>query len=135
MKKQKERDLMTSKNKIEIIIQGLPPSPNKFRTMHWGHRSRESKKWRQMTAYLALRYSPKDPFKGVWLTFKRHSSQPMDPDNGCGSVKALIDGLVDAKIIADDGPDIVLGVKHEWEIAPPGKGFIKIIIESADHVA
>lgn len=123
---------------IEIVLSGLPTSLNKLKTMHWAKKAREAKTWRAATCYMAkkvisqLKPIPKLPFKAVCLTFIRASSQPMDPDNGIGSIKPLIDGLRDSGIIANDDPSVVKTIHHGWEKSRPGHGFIKIIIEEVN---
>jgi Holliday junction resolvase RusA-like endonuclease len=56
----------------------------------------------------------------------RHSSVKGDPDNIIGSFKAIIDGLKDAGVLADDR-DVELVPRHVK--APQGKGMMEIIVE------
>lgn len=114
---------------IEILLQGLPKTPNQLKTMHWAARAKHSKQWRSAARWMAFKSQPKQPLRQVRLTFIRGSSRQCDYDNGIASVKPLIDGLVDAGIIADDNPSIVKAVLFGWEKAPQKAGFMKIIIE------
>lgn len=54
------------------------------------------------------------------------------PDTGAciGAAKAAIDGLVDAKVLEDDGPDVVLSLKFHAPIVT-GTDALELWIEAA----
>lgn len=113
---------------IEILLEGLPPTPNQLIRMHWAQVAKEKKRWRTMTYYQARSLRPQTPYRHVELTVVRGSSRGTDLDNVLAAVKPIIDGLVDAGILADDCPKVVQRIIPMWEKAPIRKGFIKIIV-------
>lgn len=77
----------------------------------WECRKNKVKKFNQVKIY----------FK--WIEKNRRR----DPDNLTANSKFVLDGLVRAGVIKDDGWDYVKGLYHDWEI---GKGYgVEIKIE------
>lgn len=114
---------------IEIVFQGLPPTPNT--KVHWAVKAKTAKKWRTQARYLALKARPigHKPFISVELTIVRGSARPCDIDNAIAAAKPLIDGIVDAKIISDDNPNVVKAIRYEWQKTAPKAGYVKIIVD------
>lgn len=113
---------------IEIKLEGLPMLPNKLRTMHWARRARECATWRRAAAYMAKKTLPESfkPYEQCVIFLIRASTSECDMDNGIASFKPLIDGLVDAGVMVDDGPTVVTQIKFGWEPAKRGSGHVRI---------
>lgn len=114
--------------KIVIELPGLP------KTTNGSHGSRfaaaaERKKWRTAVAMIAKFRRPPKPLEKVRLILTRFSSVRTDFDNRVISFKSCVDGLKDARVIKDDTDDVIIDRKYPWERAPPGKGFIRIVVE------
>jgi crossover junction endodeoxyribonuclease RusA len=81
---------------------------NNERTKHWGYRKKMVKEWRSATC-VAVK-ARKIPFmKKVKVTFTPYvaTKRKVDTANHFPVLKAMVDGLVDAGVLSDDGPDIV----------------------------
>lgn len=86
-------------------------SLNAERSQHWTKRKAATIEWRQ--AFFALAKEAKIPrltriHVDVWVYGK---GQLQDTANCYPSVKAAIDGLVDAKVIPDDTPQHLLSIR------------------------
>jgi len=94
----------------ELEHEGRPKPANEYRRLHHHARADYDREWRQVFWALAKRARvPKMP-TGVMVTVVQtcRRGTPL-PDTGAAgpTAKAAIDGLVDAGIIPDDGPDWV----------------------------
>lgn len=95
---------------LEVDVPGIPPGPNRTRRMHWAAIARERKDfraWSKLAALAALADSGRSddfPIREAILeaTFFVKTRRRRDPDNLIGSLKPLIDGLVDAGVLVDD---------------------------------
>lgn len=101
---------------VKYIIEAIPPSNNKYigRNMRWEYQN-VKKQWAKLIFY-ACRPKPPKPFEKavVTLTYYFKDKRRRDPDNFSG--KMLLDGLVNAGILADDSfsnIDLVLQGKHD----------------------
>lgn len=114
---------------ISFEIPGLPKSPNQLLGAHWRVRSGHKKTWLTLV-HLAIRTQlPRAPHQTAKLTLTRFSSVEPDTDNLRGSFKAIIDSLVNLRVIVNDkreniGEPIVL-----WEKIAPKHGKIRVEIE------
>ena len=90
--------------KLILSVKPTPPSPNRTLRMHWAVRRKLFKNiydqvfWQVKQA----KWKGKGPIK---ISIERRSAVRMDPDNLIGSLKPVIDGLVRAGVIPDDGED------------------------------
>lgn len=114
---------------IGFELEGLPKTPNALLRKHWAIVSKEHKRWHSYVWAATLDSKPDTPFKRVDLTFVRMSSSRPDYDGLVGSFKPIIDGLVKARVIADDTPEVIGAPKYIWEYAKPRFGKVKIIIK------
>ncbi len=98
--------------------------------MHWRARSRQTKQWRDAACFYADidEQLPKGlPGAHIVVELRFTTNQRRDPNNWNPTVKACIDGFVDAGIFRDDhasiieGPDIRLG-----PLAPKGQAAVLI---------
>lgn len=110
---------------IILTIPELSPSLNRtLRLGHWSKHHRYRKHWSMLVLVAksdAGVYGTPN-FPRALVTVERHGGRTMDVDNLFGSAKAVVDGLRDCGIIADDSPDhITLRVEQH----PGGKGCAK----------
>lgn len=90
----------------------LPLSPNKLNSMHWAQKAKWKKAWEDEVLYTwmsvrsnYLKLCEEMPFKKALLTVSFFRVRKTDEDNDYASLKPILDGLVKAKIIADDRCD------------------------------
>jgi len=94
--------------------------------VHWRKIHKERKRWKMLVWMATLGERPKEPFKKAQLTLTRFSAREPDYDGLVSSFKAILDGLVEAKIIADDRPSVVGQPTFRWEKTNPGSGRIRV---------
>ena len=78
---------------------------------------------------MARMHAPPKPLEKASLTLTRHSSVMCDFDGLVTSFKNCIDGLVLAKIILDDSPQIIGIPVYKQVKTKPKQGFITIKVE------
>lgn len=75
---------------------------------HWSVKARKIKAWRAVAAAHARQIVGFCPTPAeVWLTINVADSRRRDPHNYYPTVKAVIDGMVDAGCWPDDSPEYV----------------------------
>jgi len=96
---------------LTFFLAGYPPLPNKTISWNWHQRGREAKVWRSAANY-AARAAYADSMLGgsmkpvrIDVTFFYRQRRVRDRMNMVASLKPVVDGLVDACIIPDDGPE------------------------------
>lgn len=84
-----------------------PPLTSNQR-LHWAPKKDLTREIRQMTAYKAkwnLQPMPRCEVELVWYVTTKHRR---DADNVVPTLKAMCDGLVDAGVVPDDTPDLMV---------------------------
>ena len=114
--------------RLELEIPGLPPGLNGSQS-NWRVKAGIRKQWRRLASLAVGHRAPPRPLANAKLTLIRCSTRPMDWDNAAASLKPLVDGLRDAGVIADDGPDVIGQPVMLWEKAKRGEGKVRIIVE------
>jgi len=116
--------------RLEFTMPGLPKMTNAKRSFgHWAQYHKEATKWKQAVfPYLATRKPPR-PLERAQLTLVRGSSQEPDYEGLVSGFKHVIDGLVEAGILADDKMSNIGAPNYEWELAERGKGYIRVLVE------
>ena len=115
-----------------ITINELVPGLNgKDGLMRASWKGRKAKKQKYMLMIMA---QTRNKFPGkVVITYIRYTCQLMDWDNHCASFKYVGDALVDAKVIKDDNPSIIIEFKVEQIKVPTrAEQRTQIIIEDAE---
>lgn len=111
-----------------IDINGLP----KFTTnanSHWKARWVESKKWKREVGERIVygRLGPDEPLKHARLILTRYAyGRRPDSDNLRSSFKHILDGLVEARVLIDDSPDVIGEPEVRWLPAKAKQGKIRI---------
>lgn len=106
--------------KLTIDTLGRPPLANA--RQHWSARARMTDLWRSTAAWTA-RASRIPPLAAAdlrcWARYPSRRSLP-DPDGLAPAVKAALDGLVDARVLADDSFPSVRSVTYLPPEVVPG---------------
>ena len=117
--------MMFYPNEISIFVPGRPSSPNATRRRHWSADSGAVKQRRRDVYLLATdalnRRPTRDGFPlgrcelDIWFVL---TAARGDLDNLVAGSKAIIDGLVDAKVIATDSVACVVELRIRWRRGP-----------------
>lgn len=121
---------------LELTIAGLP-SCNSAAAPHWRTRHIERVKWKSKVCgavLQALGRWPSKPLERARVELTRCSSSRPDADNLASSFKFVLDGLVLARVIADDKPSVIGQPVFAWEKTSPRKGCVRIKVEELASV-
>ena len=92
-----------------IVVYRYPGRPwtlNAERREHWVQARAKTREWREAFAWLALRERRR--FTACHVVVVTRMRPPVqDTGNAYGAAKAAIDGLVDAGVLPDDGPEVI----------------------------
>lgn len=95
---------------MAFFIVGHPPTPNVMTRWGWQQRARERRTWRDAAAWSARAALSNSTLRGemvpmaIHVEFEYLIKRTRDRDNLIASLKPVIDGLVDARILKDDNP-------------------------------
>lgn len=96
-----------------VTLDGLPPMTLNQR-QHWAARARDVKAWRQRTAWeCKAAQVPRLDRCEVVLRGAPPTNRRRDRHNLVPSLKAAVDGLVDAGVIPDDTPEHLVADRVE----------------------
>lgn len=109
MTKKKLPDAPISDVPYVVEVWGEMWTANKERTMHYYTKAKKVKEWRTATCVAAkARKIPKmKAIEARFIPHKRNRQGMADVGGHFPVAKAMIDGLVDAGILIEDGPDTV----------------------------
>lgn len=113
---------------LTLVIEKCPESLNRILRMRRGHTSSLKKEWHSIIWELVKYQRPEIPLTKAQIYFERQSHRMLDYDGLCGSLKPLADGLVNARILADDSWN-VLGPWRVNQTYRPKKDGQRIVIE------
>ncbi len=99
---------------------------------HWAVKAKKTKEWRDAAHVLArqARIPPCQRIR-VELHYVPATAQRRDPDNLVAAYKPLCDGLVDAKVVADDTEhyvERVFPIIHPAQRTMPGRGDSRFVL-------
>lgn len=118
---------------MTLDIPGLPPL-NSADGLSWSGRRQLRQKWVGHVRNAVLEAGrPAEPMTKARVTITRFSSSEPDSDNLYFGAKFLLDGLVAARVIADDKPSVIGMPVCAWEYAPRGQGRVRIVVEESDE--
>ena len=107
-----------------VEIPGVPPSANASSGQHWGAIARSRRQFRGAAKLLALahvqarRGRPLAAARIDILLVRKPRVRPRDPDSVIACAKPCVDGIVDARLILDDGPLYVEYGAIEQRVGP-----------------
>lgn len=97
----------------QLVVSGRPISLNAERGGHWRQRHTATAAWREQAAMLARQHlTPIAPLALPIIieAFPVQKGRLPDAGNSYPTVKAIVDGIVDAGIISDDDPENVASI-------------------------
>lgn len=106
---------------FDLFYANLPSSPNREATHHWTKRSRERRECRESTALQARSQRTFQRIATLQAPIELHLEVTRGKDGGrrtdlgnlVHQLKAVIDGIVDAGWMPDDGPNTLTGLSVE----------------------
>lgn len=126
---------MTTQTTGRTITIALPHMPylNSNQRLHWAAKARKTKAIREAAAWAtkALRAQPMDQVE-ITVVVHPKTNRRFDPHNYQPTAKAAIDGIVDARLIADDDSSrLVSTAFRAGEKDPAGTRITLIVTEVA----
>ena len=110
---------MSLNNEEKLVIDGELPNLNEIietSKMHWAKYAEEKRKWTETVAWLA-KEQVKKKYKKIDLTFVWYCrNKRKDKDNIIAGQKFIIDGLVQAGVIENDGWEQIGNISHFFSI-------------------
>ncbi len=116
--------------RLFFCINALPKTPNSLLQKHWRANNAEAKKWKRLVWQQCLSQMPPKILDKARVTLIRYSSSEPDFDGLVGSFKHVLDGLVEARVIATDKMSCIGAPTYSWEKVAPKNGRIEITVES-----
>lgn len=114
---------------LEFTLPGLPRMSNSLLRGHWRAKHGHAMTWKRAVWRACWQLAPKEPLERAKLTLVRCSSVEPDFDGLVSSMKHVIDGLVEARIISNDKSANIGVPEYKWERAKPAKGCVKVKVE------
>ncbi|WP_435110120.1 hypothetical protein [Nocardiopsis synnemataformans] len=115
-----------------VVTVALPHMPylNSNQRLHWATKARKTKAIRDTAAW-ATRALRQAPMAAVEITAIVHpkTNRRFDPHNLQPTVKAAIDGIVDAQLIADDDSSRLVSVAFRAGEKDPAGTRIDLIVK------
>ncbi|WP_179580575.1 hypothetical protein [Glaciibacter psychrotolerans] len=99
--------------------------------LHWAHKAKLTRSVRDATAKLAHRIPELGKCR-VELTWFVTTKARRDADNIVPTLKAMCDGLVDAGVVTDDTPDLMVKVMPVIEYVKGGIAHMELRIEKIE---
>ena len=109
---------------------GRPMSLNQERTMNFYTVGKVTKTWREAAYWLAKEAKIPRLNRARFVAIPLHATaaSPQDAGNCLPAVKAMIDGLVQAQILEDDGPAFVTSIELRAPIVC-GEDGLELVVE------
>lgn len=114
---------------VEFELKGLPKLTNQLSRGVWQKRMGHTNLWKRKVWAAVWHLKPPEPLAHAALTLIRCSSREPDFDGLVSGFKPVIDGLVEAGILANDKSSNIGQPKYEWVKTSPKLGKIKIKVE------
>ena len=114
---------------LEIKLKSLPRMTNSLASASWRTRFGHSKIWKRKVWAATWHLRPPTPLQKAKLTLTRHSSREPDFDGLVSSFKHIIDGLIEAGVLANDKSENIGKPTYNWVKTGPSHGCITIKVE------
>ena len=92
---------------IRIFVPEASPSLNKYAYAHWRVQHRDKERWGDMLFYACARVSAPKAIGRRRVIVERYGKRALDPDNGAGGCKIILDGLRKLGMLVDDNDRFV----------------------------
>lgn len=122
----------------ELFIPGRLPGLNEIiaaRAARWkGTYSQTKREWTEVIGALAQAARLPTFERGVYVSFVlREPNRKRDPDNAlAGAAKFVLDALVKARVLKNDGWRGILGISYRWELNRDAPGVLVRLSESPE---
>lgn len=108
----------------------MPLTLNQLMGKHWRSRHSSFKTIHKLIHLLTIKSRPEKPISSARVSIWRHSSGTLDRDNLYFTFKPIIDGLVEAGVILDDGFDMVKELyPHQVKISRKEAKKVVVLVE------
>lgn len=114
---------------LHFTLQGLPATTNSMGRKHWSVKAAEARNWKTWVVFAVGSKRPCKPLERAKLTLVRYSSGELDFDGLVSSFKHVIDGLKQAKVIADDKYSNIGQPTYLPRKTAPKRGYIEVTVE------
>lgn len=118
--------------KIEFELGGLPKMTNASASRHRMAQYREAQEWKRLVVFTVSIMKPPKPLKKAVLTLTRFSAVEPDSDGLVSGFKAIIDGLVCAKVLENDKYNNIGMPTYLWVKAPQKQGRVTVRVEEIE---
>lgn len=99
--------------RLDIQLHSLPDSLNKGLRGHRMKYFQKNRKWDLLIFGMVRHRLPPEPLKKARITIVRHFWRSLDYDGLVGSMKPIVDALVDAGVLSDDN----YAVTGPWHVS------------------
>jgi Holliday junction resolvase RusA-like endonuclease len=121
--------------RLSFELPGLPRMANPSgRSQHWRAVFGERRKWKTAVWAAVQGKLPRQPLERYTLHLTRFSSVPPDFDGLVSSWKAIVDGLREAKVIADDKLVNTGPWRCHWIKCKRDEGRVSVTVEDRSDI-
>lgn len=113
-----------------LTLHGLPKMANQLLRGHWRVKHAHAMKWKLAVSLACHGRLPARPLERANVSIVRCSSVRPDFDGLVSSGKPLLDGLVEAGVLADDTHAVIAQPEYAWEKAPPRGGHTRVEVRA-----
>lgn len=123
---------------LTFTLNGHPPLPNRTKGWHWTKRSKAMRVWRDAAAWACKAAYRDSDLEGdfrpvaIHAVFTYRVRRVRDVDNLGSSLKPIIDGCVDARMLMDDGPEYLRAVTVAERVDPDGIDGVTVTITEVE---
>lgn len=121
--------------RLVLELPGLPrmTNPSGAKSTHWRVVKAERDQWKGIVHSIAKAAGlPRAPCKTARLHLTRYSSVSPDPDGLVSGFKAIVDGLVEAGVLANDRFENIGMPTYDWQKVKPKQGRIRVVVEECE---
>jgi Holliday junction resolvase RusA-like endonuclease len=124
---------MSERYSLQFTLLELPMTLNEVMGAYWRKRSENFKKIHRLVHLHSVNKCPLSPIKKARITLTRFSSGTLDRDNMYFTFKPIVDGLVKAGVIEDDGFDQVKELyPHQVKIKRKEQSKVEVLVEEIE---
>lgn len=118
---------------VTFVVQKIPKSLNKSLGSHYYSRHKDMATWRALVSFAVGSRTPPAPLSRASIRIVRHSHRMLDYDGLVGSMKPVVDALIDCGVIVDDSWKVT-GPWHVTQVFRPKKdgAFIEVSVSEVD---
>lgn len=124
---------MSEKYSFSFTLLEMPLTLNEVMGKYWRTRQKNFKEIHRLVHLHSVNNRPQNPIQKARITLTRYSSGTLDRDNMYFTFKPIVDGLVRAGVIIDDGFDQVKELHpHQVKIKRTEQRKIEVLVEEIE---